>query len=41
MLKTVHMFSWMGGLQTPLVQNDFNMLLDEWTSVKVLADQDG
>ena len=29
------MFSWMSGLQNPLVQNDFNMFLDEWTSVKV------
>ena len=31
------MFSWMSGLQNPLVQNDFNMFLDEWMSVKVLA----
>ena len=31
----IHMFSWTSGLQNPLVQNDFNIFLDEWTSVKV------
>ena len=29
------MFSWTSGLQNPLIENDFNMFLDEWTSVKV------
>ena len=31
------MFSWMSGLQNPLIQNDFKMFLDKWMGVKVLA----
>ena len=33
MLGTVDMFSWTSGLQYPLIQNNFNMFLEQWTSV--------
>ena len=35
--RKVHMFSWMSGLQNPLIQNDFIMFQDEWMSVKSLC----
>ena len=31
-------FFWMSGLQNPLVQKDFNMILDDWARVKILAE---
>ena len=31
------MLFWMSNLQSPLVQNNFDMFLDEWTSLEVWA----
>ena len=37
MVVKVDMFFWMSALQNQLVQNNFNIFLDEWKGVWVLA----